>query len=178
MSHFAYHLICKLVLTVHSGTTGFPKASKYHVSRVWQSTGARAQLIGGIPGPNGTRMYDPMPFYHGTGWTVTVMALTSGMCLCVGRKFSANTFWKDVRDSKATGFVYVGETARYLLAQPPSKDDKNHAVKFMFGNGLRPDVWEKFQERFGVEMVSEFFNSTEGVLAMANYKSRGALPNF
>jgi hypothetical protein len=29
----------------------------------------------------------------------------------------------------------------------------------MYGNGLRPDIWERFRERFGVAEVGEFFNS-------------------
>ncbi|KAH7028589.1 hypothetical protein B0J12DRAFT_683110 [Macrophomina phaseolina] len=109
-----------------------------------------------------------MPLYHGTGHTVAVSCLTTGVTLCIGRKFSTSNFWKDVRDSDATAFVYVGETARYLLAAPPSPLDKQHRVKLMFGNGLRPDVWRKFGERFGVETVAEFFNSTEGVFALMN----------
>jgi acyl-CoA synthetase (AMP-forming)/AMP-acid ligase II len=36
----------------------------------------------------------------------------------------------------------------------------------MYGNGMRPDVWPRFKERFNVPEVIEFFNSTEGVLAM------------
>lgn len=94
--------------------------------------------------------------------------MLSGISLCIGKKFSASRFWDDIRDSDATAFVYVGETARYLLAAPPSPKDKQHRVKVMFGNGLRPDVWARFQQRFGVETVSEFFNSTEGVFALMN----------
>lgn len=30
------------------------------------------------------------------------------------------------------------------------------------GNGLRPDVWVKFQERFSVAEIAEFYASTEG----------------
>jgi len=39
----------------------------------------------------------------------------------------------------------------------------------MYGNGLRPDVWIKFRERFGVPEVLEFFNSSEGVFGLAVY---------
>jgi len=38
----------------------------------------------------------------------------------------------------------------------------------MFGNGLRPDVWKRFQDRFGIETVAEFFNSSEGVFGLLN----------
>lgn len=63
----------------------------------------------------------------------------------------------------------MGEAARYLLAAPPSPLDKQHKVRCMYGNGLRPDVWTKFQERFGVPEVYEFFTSTEGMLSLVNY---------
>ncbi|RJE17961.1 Fatty acid transporter [Aspergillus sclerotialis] len=39
----------------------------------------------------------------------------------------------------------------------------------MYGNGLRPDVWDKFRERFGVPEIAEFFNSTEGIFGLLNY---------
>jgi acyl-CoA synthetase (AMP-forming)/AMP-acid ligase II len=38
----------------------------------------------------------------------------------------------------------------------------------MHGNGLRPDVWTRFRDRFGIVEVVEFFNSSEGVFTLAN----------
>ena len=113
-----------------------------------------------------------MPLYHGTGFTTAVSCLTGGVTTCIGKKFSTSKFWTDVRDSDSTAIVYVGETARYLLAAPESELDRKHRVKVMFGNGMRPDVWHRFVERFGIETVGEFFNSTEGVLGLLNI-SRG-----
>jgi acyl-CoA synthetase (AMP-forming)/AMP-acid ligase II len=77
-------------------------------------------------------------------------------------------FWDDVRDSRATWIIYVGETLRYLLAAPPSPRDKEHCVHSVLGNGLRPDVWHKFKERFGIDTIWEIFASTEGMLMLAN----------
>jgi acyl-CoA synthetase (AMP-forming)/AMP-acid ligase II len=112
-----------------------------------------------------------MPLYHGTGGVVFIGCMLSGVTCCIGKKFSVTKFWDDIRDSEATAFVYVGEAARYLVAQPPSPRDKDHKVRIMFGNGLRPDVWKKFQDRFGVAIVAEFFNSSEGVFALLNLNS-------
>ena len=109
-----------------------------------------------------------MPLYHGTGCSVAITCILDGVTFCIGKKFSTSRFWDDIRDSDSTAFVYVGETARYLLAAPPSPKDKQHRVKVMFGNGLRPDVWKRFGERFGIQTVSEFFNSTEGVFMLIN----------
>jgi acyl-CoA synthetase (AMP-forming)/AMP-acid ligase II len=115
------------------------------------------------------RWYDCMPFYHGTGGCAAVTQMMAGVTLCVGKKFSSSNFWNDCRDSRATWITYVGETARYLLAAPPSPQDRNHNVRGMFGNGLRPDVWLKFRDRFGIVEIVEFFNSTEGVFSLTNF---------
>ncbi|KAL9119312.1 MAG: hypothetical protein Q9187_004133 [Circinaria calcarea] len=93
----------------------------------------------------------------------------SGISLAIGSKFSVSKFWSDICDSESTFFVYVGETARYLLAAPPSPLDKAHKIRCIHGNGMRPDVWAKFQERFNIPEVSEFFTSTEGMLTLFNW---------
>lgn len=61
--------------------------------------------------------------------------------------------------------TYVGEIARYLLAIPPSPMDKQHGLRMLYGNGMRPDVWGRFQERYGISKVCEFYGSTEGGLS-------------
>lgn len=96
----------------------------------------------------------------------------NGVTICVAPKVSVSGFWDDIRDSRATWFVYVGETLRYLLAAPPSPRDKEHNVHSIHGNGLRPDVWVRFRERFGITRIFELFNSTEGMVSLEN-KSRG-----
>jgi acyl-CoA synthetase (AMP-forming)/AMP-acid ligase II len=155
----------------NSGTTGHPKACPFETQRAAALTG-RVGAMGIKPGPNGDRWYVCMPLYHGTGGTTALVCMIAGITCCIGTKFSTSRFWTDVRDSQSTGIVYVGETARYLLNSPPSDLDRKHKVRFMFGNGLRPDVWQRFVDRFGIEMVGEFFNSTEGVMALFN-GSRG-----
>lgn len=32
----------------------------------------------------------------------------------------------------------------------------------VYGNGMRPDVWRRFQERFNIPKVCEFYAATEG----------------
>jgi acyl-CoA synthetase (AMP-forming)/AMP-acid ligase II len=150
-----------------SGTTGLPKGCALTMARL--HVFARARLLNDRKGRGGDRLYDCMPFYHGTGAIGMMRSLLNGVGVAVGKKFSARSFWKDIRDSGSTVFMYVGETARYLLAAPPSPLDRDHKVRCMFGNGLRPDVWEKVRERFGIQDVAECFNSSEGVFGLMNY---------
>lgn len=121
----------------------------------------------GVKGDGGG-WYICMPMYHGTAGTSLVGCMTGGVRCAIGRRFSVRNFWQDIHDSKAECFVYVGETARYLLAAPPSPLDRDHNLKAMYGNGMRPDVWRKFMDRFNIPCVNEFFNSTEGMLSLLN----------
>ncbi|KAG9234700.1 hypothetical protein BJ875DRAFT_400538 [Amylocarpus encephaloides] len=150
-----------------SGTTGMPKGVPFNTDRQWLS--AAAYKAGYTNIQKDDRWYNCMPMYHGTGGVTAMSMVLNGVTLCVGKKFSTSRFWKDIHDAKATWFIYVGETARYLLAAPPSPLDKGHNLRCMYGNGLRPDVWVKFRERFDVPEVAEFFSSSEGVFGLINH---------
>lgn len=150
-----------------SGTTGLHKGVTFTVERAYQV--GLSHKVGSKLVTDDDRWYNCMPLYHATGGIVAVSSLMNGNTFLIGKKFSTSTFWHDVHDSRATWITYVGETCRYLLAAPPSPLDKNHNVKGMFGNGLRPDVWKKFKDRFNVELIVEFFSSSEGVFNLLNY---------
>lgn len=128
-----------------------------------------------------------MPLYHSSASVLGVCTtLRIGATLSIGKKFSTKTFWNDCRSSKATIIQYVGETCRYLLSAPPQIDpttgenlDQKNSVRIAFGNGLRPDVWNRFKERFGIESIAEFYAATEGSAAALNFSrndfSKGAI---
>ena len=45
------------------------------------------------------------------------------------------------------GAQYIGEICRYLLSVPESPEERNHEVEIMWGNGLRPQIWQQFVNR-------------------------------
>lgn len=57
---------------------------------------------------------------------------------------------------------------RYLLAVPPSEEDTAHKVRLMYGNGLRPQIWKHFAERFKIKQIGEFYGATEGNSNLGN----------
>jgi fatty-acyl-CoA synthase len=109
-------------------------------------------------------------------------ALMSGAVLVLARKFSARRFWSDCRENEVTSFQYIGELCRYLLHAPEHADETRHRVRVCIGNGLRPEIWEQFQERFGIPKIIEFYGATEGNVALMNLDGKvgaiGRLPRI
>ena len=120
-----------------------------------------------------------MPLYHSSASVLGfITCLMNGATLIVGRKFSARNFMREARDNRATIIQYVGETLRYILGVPPEIDsvtgedlDKKHNIRLAFGNGLRPDIWNRFKDRFNIPTIAEFYAATEGTSGSWNISS-------
>jgi acyl-CoA synthetase (AMP-forming)/AMP-acid ligase II len=151
--------ICAYIYT--SGTTGLPKAALipnhriYRAGRVWSGAAF-------VYKPDDV-LYNCLPLYHSNSvMLATGSVVTAGVTMVLARKFSRTRFWDDARRYGATNFIYIGELCRYLLNTEPSQRDREHKIRSISGNGLRPDIWEAFQQRFGIERIAEFYGATEG----------------
>ena len=145
------------ILIYTSGTTGLPKPAVVS----WAKCYTAAYMTG-----KGTSLtvddvfYTAMPLYHSSAACLGFCAaLFAGCAIAIGRKFSTSNFWSEIRKHDATVFQYVGETCRYLTFAPAEVDpvtgenlDRKHRVRAVCGNGLRPDVWDKFKDRFGIDV--------------------------
>lgn len=150
-----------------SGTTGLPKGCPFTVGRTHLLGAHLEPSFEAVPGVD--CWYSPMPLYHGTGIITSSTSLLAGVGIAIAPRFSVSNFWPDIHDSGATMFIYVGETARYLLNAPPHPLERKHNLRMAYGNGLRPDIWKRFQDRFGIPAIGEFFNSSEGMFALVVY---------
>ena len=163
-----------------SGTTGNPKAATISHKRL------RLMMLGfkGAIQPNkDDRVYNVLPLYHSAGGVIAVgLALTSGASLVLKRKFSVNDFWDDVNKYGVTIFQYIGELCRYLLNAPEHKYEKSHNLRMVCGNGLRPDIWDAFKDRFKINNILEFYGATEGNVSLMNYDGKsgaiGRIPKY
>ncbi len=151
-----------------SGTTGFPKAAHIRNIHTASSIISWGKLVFHID-PDDV-MYICLPLYHSNaihiGWAA---ALSGGAAVAIGRRFSVRNFWKDCIRYSATCFNYIGEVCRYLFNQPPSPIDRQHNIYKIGGNGLRPEIWKEFKERFGIKEVYEHYGMTEMMGMFCNY---------
>lgn len=150
-----------------SGTTGLPKAAVMtHLRWVKASIGMGR---GSMQLGDRDVLYCPLPLYHNNALTIAWSSVVAvGATLALARKFSTTRFWSDVRQHRATSFIYIGELCRYLLMSPAHRDDLKHQVRVIVGNGLRPEIWDEFQSRFGINRICEFYGAGESNLAFVN----------
>jgi fatty-acyl-CoA synthase len=163
-----------------SGTTGLPKAANMNHYRVMLASHAFA---GVMDTSAADRMYDCLPMYHTAGGLLaTGPLLIKGGSVVLREKFSAREFWDDVVRWDCTLLQYIGEFCRYLVNSPPHPKERAHRLRLACGNGLRPDVWPAFKERFGIPQIIEFYAATEGNVTIFNFEGKegavGRIPWF
>jgi fatty-acyl-CoA synthase len=163
-----------------SGTTGLPKASNFtHLRLLYMMHG----FAGGLNAKASDRMYNVLPLYHSAGGVCALgPALLTGGSVILKRKFSVHEFWDDVHRYEATLFQYIGELCRYLLNAPTARFEHDHKLRAITGNGLRPEIWTPFQQRFAIPHIIEFYGATEGNVSMLNYDGKvgavGRIPAY
>lgn len=163
-----------------SGTTGLPKAANiihYRIMGIMNAFAAATRST------KDDRMYVCLPLYHTAGGIMAVgIALTMGGSVYIRDKFSASHFWDDIADNNCTMFQYIGELCRYLLNSPVHPKENNHKIRLVDGNGLRPDIWEQFRDRFKIPFILEWYASTEGNTIFFNFDQKvgavGRLPKW
>jgi fatty-acyl-CoA synthase len=160
-----------------SGTTGLPKAAKVSHYRLMQWSHWFAGMLDTTPRD---RMFNCLPLYHSVGGVVATFAtLVGGGAVVIRPRFSASDFWRDVRDERCTLFQYIGELCRYLVNSPHQSIETEHSLRLACGNGLRPEVWGPFKERFRIPRILEYYASTEGNFSLYNCEGQpGAIGRF
>jgi fatty-acyl-CoA synthase len=170
----------RALLIYTSGTTGLPKAANISHRRLLQWSFWFAGLMNASPRD---RMYDCLPMYHSVGGVVATGALLArGGSVLIRDRFSLRHFWDDVCAGDCTMFQYIGELCRYLLNAPEHPRDRAHRLRLCCGNGLQADIWKRFQDRFAVPRILEFYASTEGNVSLYNVEGKigsiGRVPPF
>jgi citronellyl-CoA synthetase len=151
-----------------SGTTGgMPKAAIVTHARLVRGTYYNGKIVLNMK-PTDT-MYVPLPFFHTNALALSwPCVFLNGAAVAIRRKFSVSNFWDDVRKYNATAWCYIGELCRYLMNQNSQLDDGDNPLTKVIGNGLRPDIWRSFKQRFGISKVYEIYGAAESNLYFVN----------
>jgi crotonobetaine/carnitine-CoA ligase len=146
-----------------SGTTGPPKGVVI----------PQGQILGGplllsLAGVTGDDVLSTcLPLFHANASIISVWgAFGLGTRIAVSPRFSASRFWDEIRRYGATEFHALGAMLPILYKQPPRPDDADNPCRIVVSAACPKEIWEPFEERFGVEIV-EFYGTVEGGLTMA-----------
>lgn len=145
-----------------SGTTGRPKGCVL-TNFYYLNGGAWYRNFGGRfeMGTGTERVYNPLPVFHMNCGIITFVCMMLGRnCLIVPDRFHPTRWWRDLVETRATGFHYLGIVAPVLLKQPPCPEERQHRARFALGAGMEPELHPAFEERFGVPLI-EVWGMTE-----------------
>lgn len=140
------------VVIYTSGSTGLPKGV-LQTHRTYVLTGQAFPWWLGLG--EADRLLTPLPLFHINAQAYSVMgAIGAGASVALLPRFSASTFWCQVRETGATQFNALGAIATILLKQPPGSLDRAHSARLCYlSPALPPDLHRRFEERFGVRVM-------------------------
>jgi len=103
----------------------------------------------------GDVIYTCLPLFHGNAFNYSCYpALWADATIAVSPRFSVSRFWSEIRQTGATQFNALGAMISMLLKQPPSPDDKSHAVRQCMALPLSRETYRVFKERYGIDITS------------------------
>jgi carnitine-CoA ligase len=141
-----------------SGTTGPPKGVMLS-NAMYQAAGRTAALVADVRPGDVVFLWEPL--YHIAGVQAVTLCLQRGVSCALVERFSASTFWDQVRRYGATQIHYLGGVLGLLMKQPARTDDMENPARIAWGAAASPDMWPRFEQRFGVR-IRECYGLTEG----------------
>lgn len=149
-----------------SGTTGPSKGVMLAHSTVFQTAQSFIQAVGMTAEDI---VFSPLPLFHGMSRSMaTLPALLLGAQVHLAPRFSATTFWQDVRKAGATISTTIFTIPPILKHRPPSPDDRAHKVRVMFNAHHDPE----FEARFGVRLVESHAMTETGMTIFTPFPER------
>jgi len=108
------------------------------------------------------KYYICLPLFHANGLFMQLGAtVLAGIPAFLKQRFSASTWLADIRRSGATLTNHLGTTARFVINQPPTEQDRDHRLRASLSAPNPAQHEAVFRERFGVKDVLSGFGMTE-----------------
>jgi carnitine-CoA ligase len=162
-----------------SGTTGNPKA-------VMQTQ--KNFVLTGQAYPHwmkmakGDRIYACLPLFHINSQAYSMMgAIGARGAVVLVPRFSAGSFWDDIRRHKVAVFNFIGAMTLILSKKEPAGDDLDNDVKVAYGVPALPgELREALERRYGMTVISGFGMSetTFGLLEPFDERRRAGAMGF
>ena len=148
-----------------SGTTGPPKGVMlpHGAAVTWaEQTAERLGLR------SGETHYCSFPLFHTLAqYFATLPAIGVDGTVAIGRRFSASTFWDEIRATGASSANMMGAVVSILHSRPRTERDADNPLRIAFGAPVPASIMDDFQARFGLTFV-EIYGSSEANVVLWN----------
>lgn len=142
-----------------SGTTGDPKGIVIPYARFGGAATHGEKIFGYI---DSDKLYTGLSLTHGNAQFATLApALKMGLRCVISQKFTKSRLWQIIRENNCTSFTLLGGMVNAIYSEEAKNDDHINPVRLVVSAGMPIVLWEKFEERFGVDIL-EFFGAMEG----------------
>jgi crotonobetaine/carnitine-CoA ligase len=157
--------LCVIMYT--SGTTGLPKGVVYRYN---SSNVKPISIVGRLLTNKDDVAYTCYPLFHANALFLTVTpTLHCEGSMALGERFSASRFWDEVRRYGATTFNGLGAVMPILMKQPRKANDADNEVRFVLSAGCPTDMWEDFEQRFGLSIYEGYGAVDGGGVLLVNF---------
>lgn len=123
--------------------------------------------------------YCALPLYNSGAWlTCVIRALAQGIGVVIEKKFSVNNFMARIKHFNATQTFAVGAMGVFLMNQPERDDDADNPLREAGIVPMAPDMWPKFEKRFGLEILTVGIGMSECLLMLNQMHSDVKVPVY
>jgi carnitine-CoA ligase len=154
-----------------SGTTGRSKgAIKQHASDYF--SGRSYNNVCQVTADD--TFFSCLPLFHSNAQVLaSYPAMIAGARIAFVERYSSSRFWAQVTDAGATILNTVSAINYFIWNTPPGELDRGHRVERIMAMPAPKDIYERFEERFGIRFI-EGYGLTE--TGMVTYHPPGVPP--
>lgn len=150
------------VIGYTSGTTGPAKGAMLSHRASWYA-GDDARRHRGLTADD--VFSTTLPLFHLNAQHLTTIAiLEAGATLALERRFSATTFWSELRAARATHFNVIGAMLGILAGRPASEEETSEQQRTVFGGPLSPAALAAGRDRWNVRFVTGYGATEFGIV--------------
>jgi carnitine-CoA ligase len=145
-----------------SGTTGRSKgAIKQHASDYF--SGRTYIEVCGVTADD--TLFSCLPLFHSNAQVLAAYpALIAGARIAFVERYSASRFWAQVVDAEATILNTVSAINYFIWNTPPGDLDRAHRVSRIMAMPAPKDLYERFEERFGIRFIEGYGLTETGMV--------------
>jgi len=166
---------CAILWT--SGTTGRSKGVMQAHNNWIRSTLLGASLQYTLR--PGDVAYCALPLYNSGAWLTCVMrAMIGGIGCVIEEKFSVSRFMERIVHFHATQTFAIGAMGVFLMNSPERDDDADIPLREAAIAPMPPELWEKFERRFGVRLNRAGLGMSECLLHLNQEHTDLSLPTW